>query len=283
MYPDSLRSLGEKAPDRLWFRGNPEIMKERCVSVVGSRKPSQYGKWLSFGAGSLLAENGIVTVSGMAMGCDTQAHQGALSKGGKTIAVLGCGIDICYPKRSRELFRSISEKGLIITEFPPGTPPRPANFPRRNRIISGLSQLTFVAEAAPASGSLITAGFAAEQGREILAAPGNITSPLSMGCNRLIMDGVTPLLRLEDILDVLGIQAGAVPADGSREAENHAEPDLGKDERKIYDLIKINGGTGPDLIAAETGKRIQEVNAIITVLELKGCVTRDMGKIYVAK
>ncbi len=274
-YPDRLRLLGNKAPDKLWYAGDISLLNERCAAVVGSRKPSNYGRTIAFDTGRKLAEYGVVTVSGMAMGCDAEAHKGALKQGGKTAAVLGCGIDICYPKRNHELYENIIEKGLIISEFPPGTPPLPNNFPRRNRIISGLSELVIVVEAALSSGSLITAGFAAEQGRDVMAVPGCITNPLSLGCNKLIQDGVMPMTSIEDIIIALGIQL--------RDIAQADKIELGKDEEAVYNAVKINGEITSDLIAAAVGKSISEVNSIVGILEIKGFLLTSMGKISVAK
>lgn len=274
-YPAQLRLLGSKAPQHLWCAGDISLLNKRCVAVVGSRKPSHYGKWVAFRAGRLLARNGIVTVSGMAMGCDEEAHKGAIKGEGKTIAVLGCGIDICYPKRSQTIRSDIIKNGLIITEFPPGTPPRPANFPRRNRIISGLSEITVVAEAALSSGSLITAGCAAEQGREVMAVPGNIANPLAIGCNKLIQDGVTPIVCLEDIIRALGIESTADPSEISAE--------LGKDEKIIYEIVRKNTEVSADLIASECGKCVSDVNSLVSIMEIKGFLITSMGKISVAK
>ncbi len=274
-YPAQLRLLESKAPKRLWCAGDISLLNERCVAVVGSRKPSHYGKWVAFGAGRLLAQNGIVTVSGMAMGCDEEAHKGALKGGGKTIAVLGCGIDICYPKRSQALREDIIQNGLVITEFPPGTPPLAVNFPQRNRIISGLSEITVVAEAALSSGSLITAGFAAEQGREVMAAPGNIANPLAIGCNKLIQDGVTPIVCIEDIIRALGIRSSMELSE--------VYDELGKDEKLIYDVVRKNSEVSADFIASECGKRVSEVNSLVSIMEIKGLLITSMGKISVAK
>ncbi len=229
----------------------------------------------SLWGGRLLARNGIVTVSGMAMGCDEEAHKGAIKGEGKTIAVLGCGIDICYPKRSQTIRSDIIKNGLIITEFPPGTPPRPANFPQRNRIISGLSEITVVAEAALSSGSLITAGCAAEQGREVMAVPGNIANPLAIGCNKLIQDGVTPIVCLEDIIRALGIESTADPSEISAE--------LGKDEKIIYEIVRKNTEVSADLIASECEKRVSDVNSLVSIMEIKGFLITSMGKISIAK
>lgn len=274
-YPAQLRLLGNKAPEKLWCAGDVSLLNRRCAAVVGSRKPSTYGKNTAFEVGKKLAGYDIVTVSGMAMGCDSEAHKGALKENGKTIAVLGCGIDICYPKRNRQLYESIMKEGLIISEFPLGTPPLPANFPQRNRIISGLSDLTIVIEATLSSGSLITAGFAAEQGREVMAVPGCISNPLSMGCNKLIQDGVMPVVSLDDIVRTLGIEIS------ERTSEDSFE--LGKDEKIIYNAVKINGEMSVDFIAASTKKSISEVNSIVGILEIKGFLLSSMGKISVAK
>lgn len=274
-YPAQLRLLDSRAPRRLWCLGDASILHERCVAVVGSRKPSSYGKWAAYTAGRTLAENGIVTVSGMAMGCDSEAHSGALDNGGKTIAVLGCGIDICYPKQSQAMRKKIIQNGLLITEFPPGTPPRSGNFPQRNRIISGLSEIVVVAEAALASGSLITAGCAAEQGREVMAVPGNISNPLSIGCNKLIQDGVTPVVSINDIIKALGITI--------RRSERDVSAGLGHDEKIIYEIVKKDTETTADIIAARTGKRVSEVNSLIGIMEIKGFLLTSMGKISIAK
>ena len=274
-YPTQLRLLESKAPERLWCAGDISLLNRRCVAVVGSRKPSHYGKWVAFGTGRLLAQNDIITVSGMAMGCDEEAHKGALNSGGKTIAVLGCGIDICYPKRSQKLRADIIRNGLIVTEFSPGTPPRSVNFPQRNRIISGLSEITVVAEAALSSGSLITAGFAAEQGREVMAAPGNIVNPLAIGCNKLIQDGVTPIVCLEDVIRVIGIESSA--------RHENIDTELGIDEKIIYEAVRKNSEVSADFIASESGKSISEVNSLVSIMEIKGFLITSMGKISVAK
>ena len=274
-YPQSLLLLGSSAPQKLWCLGNTALLKERCAAVVGSRKPTRYGQWVAFGAGRILARHGIVTVSGMAAGCDSEAHKGALYENGPTIAVLGCGIDICYPKSSRLLRQQIIQNGLLISEFPPGTAPAAFRFPRRNRIISGLSELTVVAEAALASGSLITAGYAAEQGREVLAAPGNIANPMSIGCNKLIQDGVTPLVCLDDIIRTLGLSVSAEPTE--------IREQLGKDERRIYRIVNRNGEMTADEIAQAAGISVSEANAFVTVLEIKGYLESSMGRISVAK
>ena len=170
-YPLLLRQI-QKPPKLLYAIGDISILKQKCVAVVGARKASSYGKWAARNIGKRLAEYGVAVVSGLAYGCDAEAHLGALDAGGRTVAVMGCGIDICYPAANRQLRRRIAENGLIISEYPPGTQPRPYMFPQRNRIISGLCEAVAVAEAGLSSGSLITASCAAEQGRLVFAVPG---------------------------------------------------------------------------------------------------------------
>ena len=171
--------------------------------MVGSRKSTLYGREITLKLSAELAAMGITVVSGMALGIDTWAHQGALDAGGRTVAVLGSGVDICYPARNRRLKEDITRQGAVISEFPPGTTPVPQNFPQRNRIISGISLGTIVVEAMERSGALITADFALEQGREVFAVPGNINSPYSRGCNRLIKQGAKLVEKVDDILDEL--------------------------------------------------------------------------------
>lgn len=274
-YPELLRHLEKDAPARLYCIGDTSILSERCVAVVGARKATQYGKKVAYNIGRKLAECGIVTVSGMAYGCDSQAHTGALDGNGKTIAVLGCGVDICYPPKNLWLMDKIKESGLIISEYPPGMPPLTHHFPRRNRIISGISEMTVVAEASLSSGSLITAGCAAEQGRRVMAVPGNITNIMSIGCNKIIQDGAFPVVRFEDITDELGV---------SIKSEVLAEEiSLGSDEKKIFEYIMYSGETTVDNIALKLEMKVPQVNAVVSILEIKGLVLSDMGKIYIAK
>ncbi len=274
-YPAGLRELEENAPARLYCIGNMELLSQPCVAVVGARKASQYGRSISYSVGRRLAENGIVTVSGMAYGCDSHAHTGALDHGGGTIAVLGCGVDICYPSKNKALMNRIINNGLIIAEYPPGTPALSHHFPQRNRIISGISEMTVVAEASLSSGSLITAGFAAEQGRKLMAVPGNVTNLMSIGCNKLIQDGVTPIVSIDDIIRELGI----IP----KQNASMVTQELGSDEKKVYRLITETGEMTADQVALKLGMKVQQVNAMVGILEIKGLLLTDMGKIYIAK
>lgn len=260
-YPELLRHIADP-PAVLYAIGDTGLLSAKCVAVVGARKASPYGKWVSYNIGRRLAEYGIVTVSGMAFGCDSEAHRGALEAGGGTVAVMGCGADICYPASNAALRRKIAEKGLILSEYPPGTPPRPYTFPRRNRIISGISEAVAVAEAGLASGSLITAACAAEQGRTLFAVPGNISASGSIGCNKLIQDGAFPVAFIEDIITGVG-----VPLSTDREDETVR---LGKDEKIIYDILKNSGEVTSDFLSKRLNRSVSEVNALVSVMEIKG-------------
>lgn len=273
-YPDHLRELQGNAPETLYCLGDLSLMRKLCVSVVGSRKASSYGIWAAYQSGKILAENGIVTVSGMAYGCDSAAHRGALENGGKTIAVLAGGVDVCYPKSNRPLYGEIIRSGLVISESSPGTPPLRGLFPLRNRIISALSEMVAVTEAGVHSGSLITAGFALDQGREVMAFPGNVTSPESLGCNLLIRDGAAPVTAPEDLILQLGLEPRQA---GARSAE------LSEAEAGILRIIRETMPASENLIAEKSGLDIGRVNAVVSILELRGFVFRAGDRIMVAK
>lgn len=272
-YPCMLRYIKDP-PSLLYYRGDIKIASTTCLSVVGSRHATGYGKWAANMLGRKLAEYEITLVSGMAMGIDTYGHRGALDGNGKTIAVFGCGADVCYPKSNRELMNEILEKGLIVSEFPPEFQPTNYSFPIRNRIISGLSMGTIVVEAGISSGSLITAELAAEQGRNIYAIPGNINNIFSFGSNKLIKDGAIPLTTIDDIIDELGM---------IRKESAQLKMKLGKDEISVYEAVEKSGETTVDYICKAIGKGAGEVNALITVLEMKGLIYYSMGKIFIAK
>lgn len=201
-YPPLLREIFDPPP-LLYYTGDLKIMHNPCLAVVGSRRHSTYGREIAYKFSNRLAAYGFTIVSGMARGIDTWAHRGVLSANGVTAAVLGCGLDRCYPPENRTLMQNIRQQGVVISEFPPGTEPAPSNFPRRNRLISGLSLGTIVVEAGEKSGALITASFALEQGREVFAVPGSIANPSSRGCHLLIKDGAKLADGLEAILEEL--------------------------------------------------------------------------------
>ena len=203
-YPDILRHIKEP-PYGLFYKGNINLLKERIIAIIGSRNCTNYGVEVTKLLTKELNSYNITIISGGAKGIDTVAHKTTLQNNGKTIVVLGCGIDVIYPMQNQLLFRSIEESGLILSEFLPGTKPLSYNFPRRNRIISGLSEAVIVCEASNKSGSLITANCALDQGREVLVVPGSIFSSGSRGCNMLIKDGAAVISSLEDLRNELGL------------------------------------------------------------------------------
>ena len=209
MYPESLKKI-EEPPYVLFYKGNLELLNKRSVSIVGARDSSLYGEKATRIIAKELVKNDICVVSGGARGIDTIAHDETLKNDGETIAILGCGIDICYPKANKRLFNEISRKGLLISEFFPGTKPYAYNFPRRNRIISGLSEAIIVTEATEKSGSLITVSCALAQGKDVLVVPQSIFSKTGTGANLLIRDGAFIYTSIEDIYLLLNIEKSKV-------------------------------------------------------------------------
>lgn len=207
IYPEILRQIDE-VPYGLFYKGDISLLKDRIVAIIGSRNCSNYGIEVTKVLTKELNSYNITIISGGAKGIDTVAHKTTLETNGRTIVVLGCGIDIVYPAQNSILFKKIAETGLILSEFPPGTKPFSYNFPRRNRIISGLSEAVIVAEAAEKSGSLITANFAADQGKEVMVVPGSIFLKGCRGCNLLIKDGANVISSLEDLRNELGLYKG---------------------------------------------------------------------------
>ncbi len=274
-YPQRLLDIWDP-PIVLYYKGNIHERDKDAVAIVGARKATPYGKWVSEGLGKKLAEYDVTVISGMAYGIDSASHIGALSGGGRTIAVLGCGPDICYPPSNRKLMASIIENGAVISEFPPGMPPMAGNFPRRNRIISGMSICLIVTEAGLNSGSLITADCALEQGKEVFAVPGNINSIYSIGTNKLIKDGATPLIRIADMISELGLQ-------NEKAKEDFLPEKLGRDELTIFEALKELGFATTDALCKMTKKTVSEVHALVTILEIKGIVETAQGKIFIAK
>ena len=272
-YPKLLRLIPDPPP-QLYYIGNLSLASNLCVAIVGARKASEYGKWVAMTLGKRLAEHDVTVVSGMAMGIDTYGHKGALEVGGKTVAVLGCGIDVCYPPSNRKLKEQIEMYGLVLSEYPSGYQPLPYTFPKRNRIISGLCHSTVIVEAGIASGSLITAERAADQGRNIYAVPGNITNIYSMGTNKLIADGAIPLIVVDDILKDIGVNVINTTA---------VKAKLRADELTVYKCIENESEVTVDYICSRTKKSAGTVNGIITVLEMKGVIYSSLGKIFIVK
>ncbi|MCL2839450.1 MAG: DNA-processing protein DprA [Defluviitaleaceae bacterium] len=273
-YPALLKTITD-APLGIFCMGTLPADNTHKVAIIGSRKCSEYGLIAARILAEPLAKAGIVIVSGMARGVDSMAHWGALKHGGKTIAVLGCGADICYPSENRTLRHEIMQKGCIISEYPPGTKPQPAFFPARNRIISGLSEGVIVAEASKRSGTLITVDQAIEQGREVLAVPGNISSKLSEGTNQLIRDGAHPVSNAEDVLYALGISPKEIKQN-TTETKSHLAPD----EKQVYDSLDFVPKSF-DILAESTNLESGRLHFICTSLEIKGLIKKLPGSRFV--
>jgi len=279
-YPEQLR--GALGPSVLFIRGDIKSLYGPAVAIVGTRHPTPYGREQSRKIAGFLAQAGIVVVSGMAYGIDSEAHLGAVQTGGRTVAVFGCGLSNIYPKQNKGLAEKIAASGgALVSEFPMDFPIRPENFPRRNRIISGLSLGTFVVEAARRSGALITASFSAEQGREIFALPGPVTSLQSMGTNALIQDGAKLVTCVEDILNELRLDLLPFARKGNENQEkSDAEipPPCEVDETARKILSALDGSTtDAETISRQTGIDPDKVAIALSMLELKGAVKRVPG------
>lgn len=275
-YPKSLFEISDPPPF-LYVKGEVRSC-EVSISIVGSRRASSYGLMTTGKLSGALAVRGVCIVSGMARGVDTAAHKAALQAGGRSIGVLGCGIDYIYPPENLKLFEEMAQKGCLLSEFPLGTLPLAENFPRRNRIISGLSSGVLVVEAAEKSGSLITAQFALEHGRDVFAVPGNISFAASRGCNRLIKQGAKLVDCVEDILEEL---PGRDPAtDNSPLFQKPARTfALTPKEAAIFELLSRSPLHIDDIIA-QTELTAAEVSSMLLLLELKGAVTALPGTHY---
>jgi DNA processing protein len=270
-YPSLLAEISGR-PSILFVRGELTPADERAVAIVGTRRTTQYGRQAAEQVASELAQAGVTVVSGLARGIDTVAHRAALAAGGRTIAVLGSGVDIIYPSENRNLAEQIIESGAVVSEFVPGTKPDAQNFPARNRIVSGMSLGTVIVEAPARSGALITASFAADQGREVFVIPGNVYSPASEGANALLRDGARLVRHGGDVLEDLGFVTGGSNAIAQMplqidEKESRVFSIVGRDASHIDDIAEQ-----ANLTAAETG-------AILLTLELKGLL-RNLGAQY---
>ncbi|WP_047197314.1 DNA-processing protein DprA [Caldimonas brevitalea] len=286
-YPDTLLQTADP-PLLLYTQGRPELLQALSVAVVGSRNPTRQGLDNARSFAAHLSRQGITVVSGLALGIDGAAHEGALDGPGGTVAVLGTGLDRIYPRRHLDLAHRIAAAGLLISEYALGTPPLPANFPRRNRIISGLARGTLVVEAALASGSLITARMASEQGREVFAIPGSIHTPQSRGCHALIKQGAKLVDSAQDILEELQLPSLAVASPGARESEaaaaaGHAgaspEPSTKAGSDPLLDALGFDAIT-LDGLSARTGWDCATLSARLLELELAGDVARLPGQLF---
>lgn len=268
-YPAALLEIPDP-PCVLYVRGNPELLQKRGLAVVGSRNATPQGMQTAENFSRAIAAQGIGIISGLALGIDAAAHRGALAAGGETIAVIGTGADRLYPARNRELALAIAERGAIVSEFPLGTPAIASNFPRRNRIISGLSRGVLVVEAAPESGSLITARLAAEQGREVFAIPGSIHSVVARGCHKLIKQGAKLVETAQDILEELGSYDEPVAA--------NAPPPASQESALLGALG--HGPCGLDDLAERTGFAADHLLGELLTLELAGQIATLPGNRY---
>ncbi|HYE84035.1 MAG TPA: DNA-processing protein DprA [Clostridia bacterium] len=271
-YPDNLKNIYDPPPV-LYVKGELKESDSLAVGIVGSRKASDYGLRMAKRIAARLAELEITIVSGMALGIDSAAHRGAVSVNGRTIAVFACGLKHVYPMTNYQLSQEIQKCGALISEYPFDREAFPQQFPARNRIISGMSLGVIVVEAGEKSGSLITADFALEQGREVFAVPGNISSPNSKGTNTLIKNGAKLVSELEDIIEELNLN---LTYKGKSDADNCGRSDISAEEERILAYLKKMGGD-KDEIAAATELQPGKVMAALTKLEIKGLIQQIGG------
>lgn len=271
-YPQRLKNIYD-FPYVLYLKGKDFDLNKNSIAVVGARKCSQYGINSAKTLSKNLAEENIVIISGMAKGIDSAAHEGALSssKENATIAVLGCGLNCCYPAENRELMEKIISNGMIISEYPPNIKPNPAFFPKRNRIISGLSKGVIIVEAEKKSGSLITADLALEQGRDVFSVPGNITSKLSEGTNNLIKQGAILVTSYEDVLKEF--DWNCTKSTKNKVQENKKDFSFTSDEKMVYDCINDKPQSS-DIILNKLEISVNTLQYLLAVLELKGAIQK---------
>jgi DNA processing protein len=300
-FPAAFREIPDP-PTLLFAQGNLEALTAPAVAIVGSRDHTAYGAEVCRAVAGAAAESGLAVVSGMARGLDAIAHSTALAVGGTTIGVLGNGLGVIYPAANRTLYQAVAERGLLLTEFPPGERPGAGAFPRRNRLISALARVTVVIEAAAGSGTMITVSTALAQGRDVMAVPGSITSPTSIGTNRLIRDGAEPLLEVEDLLAhypevggsavqrLEGAGSAVEPApSGARGRlggsialrELPPPPGLTPAEATLFGALRAGPASLDDLVS-KTGASVPETLCAISTLELRGIVSQASGLLALA-
>lgn len=272
-YPYRLRHIADP-PSKLYCLGRTDILNNLGVAVVGSRKFTIYGKNVARMIGRRLSECGLSVISGLAIGIDSFAHEGALEMPYAPIAVLGSGIRRMYPSSNLSLMKRVAACGAVVSEYEPDFKGQSWSFPRRNRIISGMSEAVVLVEANSNSGALITAQYAAVQGRDIYAVPGNINSHFSAGTNQLIRDGANPLFIIDDLLNDLGVTILDI---------EERLPDLNEDEKEIVNVIRMYNGIRADDISLILNRKVSSVSAILTVLEIKGITVQSAGKFFLAK
>jgi DNA processing protein len=295
-YPANLREI-PLPPERLWVRGRVEADDALAIAIVGAREATPYGLGCAEHLAGDLAARGFTIISGLARGIDSAAHRGALRAGGRTIAVLGSGVDVIYPPENRRLALEVADRGAVVSQFPLRTPPLAGYFPARNRVIAGLSLGVVVVEAAEKSGSLITAGLAGELGREVMAVPGPLTSLMSRGAHRLIQDGAALVQGWEDVVAQLPLRFRdqvkplAVPANAGgpnrlvhdQHAEGHAEDKEAGDDESLL-LLRVIGRepVGIDQIIERSGLAPGRASALLMTLEIEGRIRQLEGKRFVA-
>ena len=283
-YPELLKNIHDPPP-LLYVKGTIESLDRNAISIVGSRRATHYGKTVAGKLAGDLARMGITVVSGLAYGVDAAAHKGALGAGGRTIAVLGCGVDVVYPRANSKLYEKIPASGAVISEFPMGCQPDAGQFPVRNRIVSGLSLGTLVVEAPRKSGALITARLAMEQNREVFAVPGNIFSPYGEGCHRLIKDGAKLVENVYDIMCEIevgldGLDIGQPTASAGETAR--AEIKMSVTEQKVFDYLSM-APVHIDGIIEECDLTASKAASALMTLELKGLVQQISGKQFIRR
>lgn len=271
VYPALLQQIFDPPP-ALFVRGDVSLLESRSLGVVGTRKCTRYGRETARKFAFEIASRGITIVSGLARGIDSEGHMGALEAKGKTVAVLGCGVDVIYPPENMRLFYQIVEQGAVISEYPPGTGPNAGNFPARNRIISGLCQGVLIVEADLKSGTMFTVDYATQQGRNVYCIPGNISSPASRGTNKLIKDGCPMVLSPEDILPDYGVEL--LPAEEKRQ-----EIQLNLFEQQVVSAL-FEGDLSFEELLEKTGMDASGMNSALTLLELRGIIRQHAGRIF---
>lgn len=275
-YPPLLAQIYDP-PILLFYHGHLPKAQDVSVAMIGSRNYSAYGRQVAEIFSRDLAAQGIIVVSGMARGVDSVCHQGALQAEGRTLAVLGSGLDVIYPKSNEELYWKISQQGAVISEFPLGMPPLQGNFPQRNRIISGICQAVLVVEANAKSGTMITVNFALEQNRDVFAVPGPITSPTSRGTNQLIRDGAKMALSAEDIRQEY---CAGPPREVLREKDTAAVPGLSATEQRLLKKLLLPMQMDELVLDEEIDMEVPQLAALLTMLEIRGLVKQLPGKYY---
>ncbi|MCG2747805.1 MAG: DNA-processing protein DprA [Desulfobulbaceae bacterium] len=277
-YPEFLRNIHDQ-PILLYVKGNASLLQSACIGVVGARAASVYGQRIAEDLAKRLCQRGLTVVSGLALGIDTAAHKGALQASGATLAVLGCGLDVVYPRQNRSLYEEIACRGALVSEYRLGALPEAFRFPARNRIISGLSLGVVVVEAARKSGSLITADYALEQGREVFAVPGRIDSCKSEGTHRLLQAGAKLVHTVDDILEEFSFLVGVHNASSLSCQQDRENAALTEEEKGLFAYLDVYPQT-IDEITRQSRMTVQKVNELLLMLELKGFVESLPGNQY---